>query len=114
MAGPIHQVFHKAPLPGEALRGSGLSTGLDLDDGLSVTVVLRTALFPHCRSRLRNTTPAPVGMFVKLAESLRSSFVELNFRLPTLGQCQRMLAVGARPGEATCPALHSTKRPRVQ
>lgn len=113
LTGPLHQVHHVAPLPGEILKGSGLATSPEFDDGLSVTVMLRTSLFPHCRSRLRNTTPAPVAMFAKLAESIRCSFAQLTFCLPTLQQCERAHAAAAVSVATRSGAPHA-KRVRAK
>ena len=46
LTGPLHQVFHQVPRPGEVLRGSGVATSPDFDEGLSVTIMCRTAPVP--------------------------------------------------------------------
>ena len=62
----------------------------------SVTVMMRSGLFPHCRSRNRNTTPSPVEFFRELAEGFRASLVRSEWRLPSLERC--LQETGGSPG----------------
>ena len=56
VTGASHQVSHVATRhPDEALRAH------------SVSIMMRTCLFPHNRSRCQNTTPNPQDVFCKLA-----------------------------------------------
>jgi hypothetical protein len=52
----------------------------------SVTVMMRTALFPFSRSRLRNTTPSPADVFQSLVLSFREALASERFVLPTYTQ----------------------------
>ncbi len=115
LTGPVHQVHHQVPRAGESLRGSGVATGPGFDEGLSVTIMCRTALFPHNQARLRNTTPSPPCVFYALAESFRSSFAALPFRLPTLPEILQAAerALTPRPLEIEPAGLPSSKRPRL-
>jgi hypothetical protein len=56
--------------------------------GLSVTVMVRTSLFPYCRSRLRNTTPSPEELFLTLAAKLREGLCGVQWVLPSLEEVQ--------------------------
>jgi hypothetical protein len=55
---------------------------------LGVTVMMRTALFPFNRARLRNTTPSPQALFEVLARSFREVWASMEFRLPSLRECE--------------------------
>lgn len=70
----------------------------------AVTLMLRSGLFAFCRSRVRNTTPAPQEFFRSLARILRESLADDEWSLPSLAAC---LAVGGMP-TPTPP-----KKPRV-
>ena len=109
LTGPVHQVTHHEPRPGEALRGSGVATSPDFDEGLSVTIMCRTALFPHNQARLRNVTPSPQVFFTTLAESVRASFAELPFRLPTLPEILRAVVEPLPSGKSEPVAICSAK-----
>ena len=75
MTGPTHQVHHRAA-PGAELW----------QRKYSVTVQMRTVLFPRNRAGEQNTTPNPPSLFYALAESLRESWAASALRLPTLGE----------------------------
>jgi hypothetical protein len=98
LTGPHHQVAHQQAGPEE------------LVDGMSVTVMMRTALFPHCRSRLRNTTPSPPILFQTLAASFRESLAVGSWVLPAIGDCR---TIGLEPVDMPPPAVPSTKRARI-
>lgn len=93
-----------------------------LDGNLSVTVMLRTSLFPYNRARLRNTTPSPRPFFELLAETFRAYSVEMPWRLPTLAECVQSEALahaGTPPSRGVPPPAVSSdtqpvsaKRPR--
>ena len=109
LTGPKHQVRHIPAVDGELLAVPRLGA-------LSVTVMMRTALFPHDRSRLRNTTPSPVPVFRTMIRAFLQSNTASSFRLPTLSECTAALdehALGAvavshrkrrRMTEKTCAA----------
>ena len=91
LTGPKHQVRHLPAVDGELLDVPRLGA-------LSVTVMMRTALFPHDRSRLRNTTPSPVPVFRTMIRAFLQSNAVSSFRLPTLSECTAALdehALGA-------------------
>ena len=80
LSGPKHQVHHLSARSGEAFFG-GFGP-------LSVTVMVRTDLFPYCRSRLLSTTPAPHGFFLMLAEAFRQATMQGCWELPSLAEVQ--------------------------
>ena len=53
----------------------------------SVTFMVRTALFPECRSRNRNSTPVPRELFALLADTFRNHIATAEWTLPTLAEC---------------------------
>ena len=73
LTGPEHQVHHQPAAPDELWNKM-----------YSVTVMLRTALFPANRARNRNTTPSPISMFHTLAKEFQRGLAAGVFRLPTL------------------------------
>jgi len=78
LTGPHHQVFHE-PCPEDQLwQGK-----------YSVTVMLRTTLFPHCRSRVRGTTPHPPLFFFGMADVVAKTFGDLRWALPSLSESQQ-------------------------
>ena len=84
VTGAAHQVHHRAAAETELLDLGALGR-------CAVTVMLRTALFPHNRSRLRNTTPSPVGVFDALTSAFRQVMATEDMFLPTLGECMSEL-----------------------
>ena len=66
----------------------------------SVAVMFRTALFPKCRSRLRDTTPSPPELLHCLAEVFRTALAELPWRMPSLAECEGVLEASAREERA--------------
>jgi hypothetical protein len=76
LTGPTHGVTH-VPSAADQL----------LDGEHSVSVMLRTALFPHCQSRVRATTPCPQGFFFAISASFADSFSRLTWQFPSLGAC---------------------------
>jgi hypothetical protein len=84
LTGPWHQVSHQPAAAGELLSLAKLGD-------CSVTVMVRTALFPHCRSRTRNTTPSPKVLFRDLAAVLRAAVASGPWTLPSLAMCEEAL-----------------------
>ena len=85
VTGAEHQVHHRvASSPSELLHLPGFGQ-------VSVTVMLRTALFPYNRARMRNTTPSPVVVFHALARSFRESCARGAWRFPSLAECETEL-----------------------
>ena len=77
------QVHHQQAYDGESLMVPGVGA-------CSVTVLLRTALFPHFRARNRKTTPNPPDLFHTLAESFRQSLAKGSWVLPSLADCEAL------------------------
>jgi hypothetical protein len=84
VTGAWHQVHHQASEPAELLHLPTLGA-------CSATVMLRTALFPHNRARMRNTTPSPVCVFNALSKSFLTSCGRGDWRLPSLSECEQAL-----------------------
>jgi hypothetical protein len=59
----------------------------------SVTVMLRTGLFPHNRSRLRNVTPSPPEVFYALSDVFKEFLAKAEWTLPTLPEVMAKLLV---------------------
>ena len=51
---------------------------------LSISVMFRARVHPHCRSRLRDTTPAPWPVFEKIVQAFRGTLARSTLRLPSL------------------------------
>ena len=85
LTGPLHQVLHQRALESELLEVPGLGR-------LACTVMMRSSLFAHNRSRLRGTTPSPRAVFEALARCFREGLASEAFRLPTLVECQEQMA----------------------
>jgi len=68
----------------------------------SITIMVRTSLFPHCRSRLRDTTPVPRNLFKMLADEFRKAIADGKWELPTLPE------VVAASGTAAASTPQST------
>lgn len=104
LTGPTHQVLHQAPKDLESLEATG-------QEGWSVTVMVRTALFAANRARQRNTTPSPPEMFEALAGVFREFGATREWRMPTLRQCldaeASSEALGLTPPSACASALAS-------
>ena len=76
--------------------------------------MMRTALFPHCRGRLSDTTPSPWSAFECMTTAFRESLASLRFELPTLEECEATyeaswpskagLVAECSPGTETTPA----------
>jgi hypothetical protein len=80
LTGAEHQAYHKPTEDFEYINLPGL--GL-----CSMSVMLRTSLFPYARSRLRNTTPSPPELFYGLAGVFCDSFSRHTLCLPSLSDC---------------------------
>jgi hypothetical protein len=78
----------------------------------SVTVMLRTALFPHNRSRMRNTTPSPQCVFEALSKSFMASCGRGEWRLPTLHECEQAFAALPPPPKAKAKQAEPSRRAR--
>ena len=74
----------------------------------SVTVMLRTALFPFHRSRVRNTTPSPVEFFQGLSKVFVKDLAGAGWVLPTLAQCLAEEAPDV--GAPAAPPMKKSKR----
>ena len=104
LTGPVHGVEH-TPSPHDQL----------LEGNKSVSIMMRTTLFPFTQSRQRGTTPHPVGFFRSISESFVASFAECSWRLPTLAECIKeyeAVASGLSPASRS-PAAASHAGPAV-
>ena len=81
LTGPVHQVSHQEAHESELLEVPGHGR-------VAVSIMLRTALFPFGRARLRNTTPSPRACFEALARCFREGLAAETLRLPGLSDCQ--------------------------
>jgi hypothetical protein len=99
LTGPRHGVRHEPSAEDELLHGS-----------MSVTVMLRTTLFPHVQSRVRGVTPHPQEFFRAISSSFADSFAASPWHLPSLEACHVEFfreASGPSPaGIAGSPAGH--------
>ena len=68
LTGPTHQAL-RAPTPAWELLPLSPSLGT-----CGVTVMFRTALFPHNRGRMKDTTPGPKAVFEVLARVFQQVF----------------------------------------
>jgi hypothetical protein len=82
LTGPMHGVQH-TPSPPDQL----------LESTKSVTVMMRTTLFPHTQSRIRGTTPHPVAFFHGISKCFAASFANCPWRLPTLDECIKEFSI---------------------
>ena len=76
LTGPEHQVTHQ-----EAPRHEYFHMPAG---ALSVSVMFRSALFPHCRSRLRGATPSPWPVFERIVQAFRETMSRQALLLPSL------------------------------
>ena len=97
VTGARHQVVHTEAAEHELARFGA--------DGrpCSSAVMMRTALFPHCRGRISDTTPSPWSAFECMTTAFRESLASLRFKLPTLEECFPW-AGECSPGTAATPA----------
>ena len=106
LTGPWHQVCHQRCRNDELLQVPGLGA-------CSLTVMLRTALFPHCRSRTRNTTPSPPELLRVISDVCSRTFATEEFRFPTLQECEACVPAGEHAEEGgLAPASGSGEAPR--
>lgn len=74
----------------------------------SIAVMMRTALFPHCRGGLSDTSPTPWSAFECMTMAFRESLASLRFELPTLEECEFACKAGltaeSSPGTMMTPA----------
>ena len=80
VTGASHQVSHVATRhPDETLRAH------------TVSIMMRTCLFPYNRSRCQNTTPSPQDVFRKLALCFTEHLASHRLELPTLARVQAVV-----------------------
>ena len=84
LTGPEHEVTHSLP-----------KSAQETLDGHSISINLRCCLFPHSRSRSKNTTPSPQVMFRGMVTSFKDALCSEQWRLPSLAECDKFCsAVG--------------------
>ena len=86
LTGAKHQVTHVHCDDDELVR-------LPNCGDMSCTLIMRTSLFPHNRSRQMNTTPAPPEVFEILHTVFRQVSARCAWRLPSLADCKRAEAL---------------------
>ena len=74
LAGPEHQAAHAEVQ--DSVHG-----------GHSVTLIVRTSLFPYNQSRLMSQVAKPVITFEAIVSEIVSAF-EAGWRLPTMAECE--------------------------
>ena len=77
------QVQHEEAAPEETLPLPGKK---GVVKQASVTLMMRTALFPFNRARLGNSTPSPVLVFQALSTAFREVLASHRFVLPTMDE----------------------------
>ena len=97
VTGARHQVVHTEAVEHELARFGAEGRPC------SIAVMMRTALFPHCRGRISDTTPSPWSAFECMTTAFRESLASLRFELPTLEECFPW-AGECSPGTAATPA----------
>ena len=98
LIGPYHQVFHEDARPHELIDFPGFGC-------CSVSVMIRTALFPHFRSRTRKRIPHPKALFALIEKAARDMFLQDTSLLPSLGEC--LLFASRRDLACDTPVLPS-------
>ena len=78
LTGPEHQVVHMLP------RASA-----ECCDDHSVTIMVRTTLFPHNMARTMKNLPVPKAMFEALTSAVRHTIASASWRFPSHCLCQR-------------------------
>ena len=89
LTGPRHGVTHRPSMPDQLLPHRL--------GQLSVTIMMRTTLFPHTRSRVRGTTPAPTVWYHRLAENLSTSWATFPWQLPSRAACEAAYTANPEP-----------------
>jgi hypothetical protein len=100
LTGPHHKVEHEAAFADELFSHPQ-------HKGLSMSVMLRTGLFPANRARTMGGTPDPGPFFFGLSAIFKEALSRGVWRLPALTACQAAYAQSRGELEATPP-----KRPR--
>ena len=80
LTGPEHQVFHQPCPDDELIDATGFGP-------TSCTLMCRTALFPHDRSRRMNGFVHTPELFTVLQQAFAAGLRQNDFRLPTLAEC---------------------------
>ena len=98
VTGARHQVVHCKALQHE-LVDAPLA-----ERSCSVAIMMRTALFPHSRSRISDNQPNPKSAFRCMATAFREGLARLRLELPSLEECvtaEAGLTAEAPEGKAT-------------
>jgi hypothetical protein len=102
LTGPEHQVFHQSCSEDGLLNFSAYGPS-------SVSIMLRTALFPYVRSRTRKGMPYPARLFSLIEFRARQLFATSSFILPSLDECLHFL-----PEKLADPSEQPLKRMRLK
>lgn len=100
LTGPEHQVFHQTAPVSELMDFSPLGAS-------SVTVMLRTALFPYVRSRRRASMPHPKVLFQLLERKAREMFKMRAFALPSMDECLEFAPVVSNVPRCPVDEVHA-------
>jgi hypothetical protein len=100
-----HQVEHRPCNPTE------LASFGDLE-GLSVSVMFRSTLFPYNRARLAQGAPSPRAVWDKVASSVQKWLLKTELVMPSLESLlsRAEATVGTQPADSSLPA-HSSQPP---
>ena len=116
LTGPRHQVIHRRCVDHDYVDVPGLGRR-------SMTIMFRTGLFPHDRSRHREQFPKPMALWTCLKNHMVEALQKPGLRLPTLEEVKKQTQLreeleevnqhskrGARVGARPAP---SSKRRRI-
>ena len=101
LTGPRHQVYHQRCSDHDLVDVPGIGRR-------SITIMLRTGLFPHDRSRFMDQLPKPKCLWACMKNCMVEYFQTVAFRLPTLEEVKRQTQLRQHGGE--CKESSSKKR----
>jgi len=95
ITGATHQVVHREAAAHELVEVPSVGRRC------SIAIMMRTALFPHCRSRDMNQTPSPWSAFECLTRVWRETLASAHLQLPSLEKCKAAYASQFGPCDQT-------------
>jgi hypothetical protein len=107
LTGPRHQVIHQPCPDHDYVDVPGLGRR-------SLTIMVRTGLFPHDRSRFMNQIPKPKALWSCLKNHMVEALQKPGLRLPTLEEVKKQTQLREGPGEVKqqkTPRQHEGTRP---
>ena len=102
LTGPRHQVIHQRCVDHDYVDVPGLGRR-------SMTIMFRTGLFPHDRSRFMTQIPKTKALWVCLKNLMVEALQKPGLRLPTLEEVKKQTQLREKPEEVN---QHSKLRPR--